>query len=318
MIRITAANAIKFIRTRAPLWWLRTQYELRWRYGPNASSRRRWRAERGALTQVQRRVVQSLVARGIACVLFQDLTVDCERWNELSADAETFAHSPRVANSIARYRSTFADPQGPAAAYLVKLHKEGPRFTVENPLLRVGLGAPVLDTVNAYLGLWAKLVYADVWHSIPVDVGRRIGSQHWHRDPEDRMMVKAYLYFSDVHAGAGPMEYVPGSCSEGGGPYHHLWPWKPRGSRYPLEEEFNHRVPVADRMACLGPPGTLVFCDTNGLHRGGIATTGVRLVATWTFVTPAGMSTLAPRRFVVEDLEASQSRLSPAARYALT
>jgi hypothetical protein len=70
-------------------------------------------------------------------------------------------------------------------------------------------------------------------------------------------------------------------------------------------------------MACTGSAGTLILCDTDGFHRGGIATTGVRLLATWTYVTPGGMLTLAPRRFVVEDLEGEGAWLSAAARFAL-
>jgi hypothetical protein len=131
-------------------------------------------------------------------------------------------------------------------------------------------------------------------------------------------MIKIYLYFSDVREGAGAMEYVPGSCTTGPGRYHDLWPWQPRGARYPSDDDFDRRVAASDRMACLGPPGTIIFCDTDGFHRGGIATTGVRLAATWTFVTPASIAMVNHRRFAVADPERARTRLSAAARYAIT
>lgn len=131
-------------------------------------------------------------------------------------------------------------------------------------------------------------------------------------------MVKIYLYFNDVREGAGALEYVPGSCTTGAGPYHDLWPWKPRGARYPSDEDFDKRVASSDRVSCLGGPGTIIFCDTDGFHRGGIATTGVRLVATWTFVTPASITMVNERRFSIEDLAEKEARLSAAARFAIT
>jgi hypothetical protein len=57
----------------------------------------------------------------------------------------------------------------------------------------------------------------------------------------------------------------------------------------------------------------MVFCDTSGLHRGGISTTHARLQGAFMFVTPASVY---PRRFVVER-DASLAELSPPARYAL-
>jgi hypothetical protein len=155
----------------------------------------------------------------------------------------------------------------------------------------------------------------DVWHSIPIDVGRRIGSQRWHRDPEDRKIVKIYLYFSNVDQGAGPLEYVPGSGF--GGRYEEFRKWKARGDRYPSDGELERRIPASESVSCVGPAGTAVFCDTSGFHRGGIATTSARIVATWTFCTPAAISATARRRFTV-DYAGRESELSPAARFALT
>jgi hypothetical protein len=86
-----------------------------------------------------------------------------------------------------------------------------------HPLAKIGLSAPVLNIVASYFGLWPKLIYADAWYSIPLDPGKRIGSQQWHRDPEDKQMVKVYLYFSDIDETAGAMEYILGTSNTHGG-----------------------------------------------------------------------------------------------------
>jgi len=302
---------------RVRRWAFRAHYELRWRLTANRISARRFRLQLPALSDVQRRLVHDLCVLGIAFARFDELGVDPDEFERLRSNADAFSHSEQVQHAIRDYATAAASPPT-SDAYLVKRYPEGPTFAMADPLMQIGLSHNVLDTVNAYLGLWSKLIYADLWHSIPRDIGRRIGSQRWHRDPEDRRMVKIYLYFNDVREGAGALEYVPGSCTTGAGPYHDLWPWKPRGARYPSDEDFDKRVASSDRVSCLGGPGTIIFCDTDGFHRGGIATTGVRLVATWTFVTPASITMVNERRFSIEDLAEKEARLSAAARFAIT
>ena len=128
-------------------------------------------------------------------------------------------------------------------------------------------------------------------------------------------MVKVYFYFSEVDGGAGPMEYVRGSAS--GGRYGSLWPWSPVSTeRYPRDEEVDRLIPAAARVQCFGSPGTLIFCDTDGLHRGGTAKSRPRIAATWTFVTPASLGISSGRRFKVA-ANADVRQLSPAAQFAL-
>jgi hypothetical protein len=296
----------------------RARYEARWHWFQNRSSRRRFHRGVSYLNDAQRRVVRDLLACGIAFVQWDDLGVDASEWKRLAALADSLAQSTQVVRAISEYSDVSSRTTTPNDAYLVKLYPEKPTLESSNPLLTVGVAPPVLDTVNTYLDLWSKLIYTDIWHSIPVDVGRRIGSQRWHRDPEDRRMIKVYSYFRDVGEGAGPLEYLPGSCVTGTGQYRQLWPWKPRGGRYPGDREVEQTIPRSAFSLSVGTSGTFIFCDTNGLHRGGIATTGVRLVATWTFVTPASVPILSPRRFVVDPTARPSERLSPAATFALS
>ena len=85
--------------------------------------------------------------------------------------------------------------------------------------------------------MWSKLEYIDLWYSPPAaERLERVASQQWHRDFNDRHLLKAFLYLVDVDAGAGPFEYVPGSA--GSGPYASEWPWRPLGTTYPGEEDW--------------------------------------------------------------------------------
>ena len=74
----------------------------------------------------------------------------------------------------------------------------------------------MLDIPKAYLGLWSKLEYVDVWYSIPQEVSsERKASQRWHRDYNDRHLLKAFLDLVDVDEETGPFEYVAGSAAAG-------------------------------------------------------------------------------------------------------
>lgn len=303
------------VRSRVNRSLARLNYVTQWHVTRNPGSRRLLADHRPTLSAVQARVVQELTSDGISFVDAGALGLDAADWNRLGSLVDEFAGSPRVREASDRFRAALGRETVKSDAYMVKLHPEGPSLALDDPLLRLALRGPILDVVNSYLGLWSKLVYTDVWHTIPSELDQRIGSQFWHRDPEDRRMVKVYFYFSEVDGGAGPMEYVRGSAR--GGRYGNLWPWKPLSAeRYPGAEEVDRLIPAAARVQCVGSRGTLIFCDTDGLHRGGIARLRPRIAATWTFVTPASLGVSSARRFQVAG-DADLRQLSPAGQFAI-
>jgi hypothetical protein len=303
------------VRSRLNRSIARLNYGTKWHLTRNPGSHRLLADHRPTLSAVQAGVVQELTSDGISFVDAAALGLDAADWGHLRGLVEEFADSAHVREASDRFRAALGRETLKSDAYIVKLHPEGPTLALDDPLLRLALRGPILDVVNAYLRLWSKLIYTDVWHTIPCEADQRIGSQFWHRDPEDRRMVKVYFYFSEVDEGAGPMEYVRDSAS--GRRYGNLWPWKPLSTeRYPREEDVDRLIPAAARVQCLGSPGTLVFCDTDGLHRGGTAKSRPRIAATWTFVTPASLGISSRRRFRVEG-DAAVGHLSPAAQFAL-
>jgi hypothetical protein len=172
----------------------------------------------------------------------------------------------------------------------------------------------MLDIANSYLGLWSKLEYVDMWYSVPQpEEAARVASQRWHRDFNDKHLLKAFLYLVDVDEGTGPFQYVSGSAT--GGRYSDAWPWRPLGENYPPEDELETRVPAEERHIFTGPAGTLLFCNTSGFHRGGFATERARVLATATYSSPASLASLTERSY---RFTGSLEELDASARFALS
>ena len=273
----------------------------------NDGPRRLFAAHPVALSEVQRAVLASLRDRGVAFVRFDDFIGDDALWRQATAMVDEFVDSAPVRKAIDGF-----DASSAGKAYILRQYPEVPaRLTLADPLLRLAIHQHVIDVVNAYCAMWMRLHYVDSWYTIPFTTSRpRVASQNWHRDYEDRRLVKVWLYFSDVSDDSGAMEYIPGSRRDNG-PYSHLW--RRRFELYPPAEAVDAKIPAANRVSCIGPPGTMVFCDTTGLHRGGYATRGARLFSTWTFVSCASAAT---PRYCLEEKD-DLLALSPIARFAL-
>ena len=282
-------------------------FEREEREGANEDSRRLLAAEPPVLDDVQRELAGRLSSDGIARIRFDEL-FPAERWPELEAHARTFTNEveERLAADPTRKRGK--------AGFLERRYDRGVEIDPGDPWLRVGLSARLLDVVNSYLGLWAKLTYLDQWYTVPMpDGAARRASQNWHRDHNDRNLVKVFVHLSDVDGGAGPFEYVAGSTRDG--PYARFRPWEPFSRHYPPGEEFDERIPASAIRTLTGPAGTMILCDTSGFHRGGFATERPRILWRYNYTSPASL-VLTPRRFTIAGARLPAD-LSPAARFAV-
>ena len=154
----------------------------------------------------------------------------------------------------------------------------------------------MLDIANAYLGMWSKLEYVDVWYSVP---RRRTptarSSQRWHRDFNDQHLLKAFIYLVDVDEDAGPIRVRPRERARR--ELADAWPWRPLGDNYPPDGELEKRIPEEGIRTFTAPKGTMVFCNTSGFHRGGFATEQPRVLATVTYSSPASLEALTERSY---------------------
>jgi hypothetical protein len=295
---------------------LRLKYEVNWRWIRNPASCRSFRAGMTKLNSLQRRLVEDLMATGVATCQFNELFQDRELWQSLSTLVSEFSSGDEVQSEVSKRQRDFEEKHDLQSVgnYIITYYDphEKPLIAPSNLLLNLVLNPLILDVVNSYFGLWSKLIYFDMWYTLPLNTDSRILSQRWHRDPEDRRKVRTFLYFSEVDEASGAMEYLTGSHF--GGPYEQVFQWvDPLGIPYPPDGEVERRIPASQRVVLEGPPGTLIFCDTAGFHRGGTAKIRPRILATSAFVTPASLH---GRRYEI-DATMRDTSWSPPASFAV-
>jgi hypothetical protein len=205
-------------------------------------------------------LLAELVARGIAVRPFDQMFSDRGALDELRELAE---RSPPV--HVATQKE-FLQRLMPAR---VGLCSAGVRLALE---------PQAIGLANAYLGMRSYLRGLDLWRNVPTDQPPKL-SQLWHRDWDDLINLKYFVYLSDVTEGHGPFTFAPGT--------------HPRGDRQLDvttrlgDEEMAERIAPDDWVVCTGPVGTVVIADTCGYHKGGKPVAGERLLWTAQFTTGA-------------------------------
>lgn len=287
-----------------PVWWGIS----------NRSARRFWSKHRSPLASGEQSIVDSLLATGIAVTSFRDL-FDDENFGELQRYALRRWNDPRVqAEASERARAPLVlDAGKKKKSFLVKLwagpfqtDQGKPFLDLKNPFIRFSLSRPILEIVGSYLGLAPKFRDWRLEATVPSPAElRRKTSQRWHRDQEDLRLVKVFLYLNDVDESAGPFMYL--ERSQAGGRWERLFGRVPPRGSLPMPPDIDRHIPWDEVRTCTGPAGTLVFCDTNGLHQGGYATSRHRLMYTSIYTTAASPWPIRyayPPDFRTEDLTA--------------
>jgi hypothetical protein len=289
---------------------IRATYQLHDRMLSNRKSRALYDGDRPELDDLQRRILDDVEANGFATASFRELFPDESHWRDLEAMRDRFVAETEA--DLAKGGEHVRVRAG--KEFVVRLHSYGAQLGLDDPWFRAAASRRLLDIANSYLEMWSKLEYVDVWYSVPQTAGaERISSQRWHRDYNDKHLLKVFLYLVDVDEAMGPFQYVPGS--QPGGPYADAWPWEPLGQNYPTEEELEARIPSSEVRAFTAPKGTLIFCNTAGFHRGGFSTTSPRVLATATYSSPASLASLTTRSY---DFAGSPGEVDAPTRFALS
>lgn len=223
------------------------------------------------LSSLQKRILEDLRAEGIATVALAELMPEGPSLQELHTYAEKLAGTAEAVTKkqFLKYYWGIKDP-----------------LDLSSPFVQLSLSSAVTGIADAYLGMWTRLKHFTLNLTTPVPKGEApVQSQRWHRDPQEKRMLKIFLYLSDVDEGAGPFTYVVKSAY--GRKYGHLFPQHPPLGCYPPEEKVRAAIDPADMKVMTAPKGTLIFCDTTGIHRGGYATESPRLMYTGFFSAPS-------------------------------
>ncbi len=163
--------------------------------------------------------------------------------------------------------------------FLLPYWDEQAPIGMDNPFFAMSLRPEVLNIVNSYDGMWRKLNFLQLTETIPVGSEAPRQSQRWHRDPQEKRQMKYFVYLSDVDEEAGPFTYA--KRSQFGSPvYGNLFKQKLPLGVYPPEGAVEKAVDSKDIVSAMGRAGTVIFCDTAGLHRGGYAKSKSRFMFT--------------------------------------
>ncbi len=290
-----------------------TTYKVHDRALANRSSRRLFSGSNVDLDDTQRRIIDALDADGFIVVPFEELIPDEELRSAVLEQGDAFvADTERgLASEAEGAEATLRRRAG--KEFVVRANSfEGVTLDpASDAWFRACISRRLLDIANSYLRMWAKLSYVDLWYTAPQPAGaERAASQLWHRDFDDKHLLKAFLYLVDVDAGAGPFEYVGGS--QPGGRHKETRQWAPMRTGRFTEEEVAKHVPADAIQTFTAPRGTVILCNTSGLHRGGFATERARALATATYCSPASLKALSERNYTL----AGAAPADPAARSA--
>jgi hypothetical protein len=182
---------------------------------------------------------------------------------------------------------------GSKATFLTKLATGS--YSLDHPFARLALHPNALAVANGYLELRSTLRALDLWLTQPTE-GPAIQTQLWHRDADDVMNVKMFVYFTDVKPAAGPLMYAPRT--------------HPLGNSRQLPEhdeqgrsddaQLARVVPKSEWVLCEGARGTVVFADTCGYHKQLKPESGERLLAVSHYVSG---TPLVPRSLELSDVD---------------
>ena len=142
----------------------------------------------------------------------------------------------------------------------------------------LGLQDRLLDIAESYIGL--PPAYDGVTINYTVADGREVSTRKWHRDWEDRRMLKVALYLHDVDEDAGPFQMI-----------------KRQDTMQNDHDGFNYELAdhatlverlgpsyADDIISCCGPAGTVIFTDTaRFFHRGKPATARDRMAIFYSY-----------------------------------
>lgn len=196
-------------------------------------------------------LVEGLRKNGIVVSDAQTVFGDAELYERAAARARELYDTPRERGDA---------EAGSKESFKTKLAAGS--FDADDPFVQVALHPSVLAVANGYLKLRSTLRALELWLTEPTP-GPAIQTQLWHRDADDLLNVKLFLYFNDVTRGAGPFTYAPRT--------------HPLGDRRELperdtewrstDEQMSRIVPQDEWLVCEGTAGTAVFADTCGYHK---------------------------------------------------
>ena len=160
-----------------------------------------------------------------------------------------------------------ADAYGLVARYSPwtrSFQASGADLIAHDKIIRWGLSDRLLDIAENYLGV--PVGYDGINIFFTKADGMEAGPRRWHRDAEDRRMLKIALYLNDVDEDGGPLQVLRRRLPDQDRMVRGKFPVL---TQEKLETALGDFDPDRDVVTCTGKAGTLIFADTAALyHRG--------------------------------------------------
>ncbi|MBH8571939.1 phytanoyl-CoA dioxygenase family protein [Nostocaceae cyanobacterium CENA369] len=127
----------------------------------------------------------------------------------------------------------------------------------------------LLDIVENYIGL--PVAFQGVHLRKDFSNQHQFGTLLWHKDSEDRKMVKVIIYLTDVEEKHGPFEYIPLSLTSFPALNSYRIDYKLWQSGYLgiNDAQLKEIIPASAWKSCPGKAGTVIITDPRtALHHG--------------------------------------------------
>jgi len=251
-----------------------------------------------AISTVEKRVIDDLKSNGIAFADFSEF-FSANFFNVIQDCFYTYQ---------AEFNRNNTSAKSGKGAYLDTVHKA--HTFIKNDSASAYLSEPAFAHIaSQYMSMIPRFVGSSFWHTRVATGCDRIYSQLWHRDYNDRMLVKIFLYITDVGPQEGYLEYVTGSHGRGplgqkfdriGSDGYRAYPNNMEVDKLVAKlpviklntlnstQKNGHSAPWSNKpsvIQCIAPKATLIFADTFGLHRGGFVQEGHRDMIMITYST---------------------------------
>jgi len=268
-------------------------YFFREKFTKNLFNKIKFKKNKIKLNSLQLDLVNSIEEKGYAKVsidqLFQDKNNFIFEFNQI---VEQIKKTNDYEYALKYFNKNFEE-NGKHYIHRINDNKDF-QIDINSILLKFILSDKILEIVNAYFKMYAKLDIADLWITFFNDkIKSRRNAQRWHRDRDDIKILKIFLYLGDIDENNGATEYIQyskkyqkyGYLSKFS--YGNIAGWKV----YPEEDKINKSLDMKDKIILRGKTGTIYFVDTTGLHRGGYSNINKkeRIFGYWSFLTPASL-----------------------------
>ena len=240
--------------------------------------------DQGSGLPVNEEIVKRLREDGIYFGPFESVFPGID-FAEVAKAAEELVQSPPMQEQINARESSYGSKMWVLRAFGLKQTPEIP-----DTFARLLSSPGLLGVVNSYLGLYSRLSYTDLWYQLPeTDVPPHEIVNDWHRDHEDWKIIKFFILLNEPHEGDRHFTYIKGSHNWGR-MGDKRWSVVPGHGTHPVNSDVELGTKGEDRLVCEGGPGSVILCDTSGLHKGGRSVAFPRVLLTATYVSDAGLA----------------------------